>query len=44
MNRNSYLLVELLFELCCKNDAEGQLRFAALGALVQNGEVYFKAG
>lgn len=44
MNRNFYILVEFLFEPCWKDYAEGQLRFAVGGALVQNDEVYFKAG
>lgn len=32
MNRNSHFLAEFLFEPCCKDDAEGQLRFAIVGA------------
>ena len=44
MNRNSYFLAEFLFEPRCKDDPEGQLRFAIVGALVQNDEVHFEAG
>lgn len=44
MNGNSYFLAEFLFEPCCKDDTEGQLRFAIVGALVQNDEVHFEAG
>lgn len=42
MNGSSNFLAEFLFKLCCKAGTEGWLRFAIVGAFVQNEEVHFE--